>query len=459
MTGGKHIVIGVTGGIAAYKAVYLVRLLQQSGAEVRVTMTETATRFVGIETFAALTRHDVPVRIFPENPNAVSQNWTQHIQWAEWADLMVVAPCTANTLAKIVHGFSDSMLTATILASRCPVLLCPTMDGEMYQAASTRANLDKACELGFHLLSPDHGYLASGLHGTGRLPEPDVIMDRITDLLAGPKAPSQPGHHKTEKSDGSERPETGSQTRDNASAQPETGIAQSARDSHAVPEQKDPGASGLQNQLAGKQVLVTCGATREFLDPVRFFSNPSTGKMGMAMAEAAAAFGARVTLLHAESVNTSALSDTINKISFNTTDDLFRNVKARADADVIIMTAAVSDFRPAKTHTGKVKKDKTELQITLERTPDILQWLGDHSKKEQVLIGFAMETEDLVARAREKRLRKGADWIVANDLTSGDSGFAVDTNRVILVGTHDETTYNGPKSDVARSVLRHIFVS
>lgn len=412
MMRGKHIVIGVTGGIAAYKAVYLVRQLQESGAEVRVTMTDAATRFVSGNTFAALTRHDVPVHIFPDNPSGISENWTQHIHWAEWADLIVIAPCTANSLAKIVHGFSDSMVTTTVLAARCPILICPTMDGEMYRAPSTQYNLRKAEELGYHLLTPDQGYLASGMEGVGRLPETDVIIDRMMQIV-------------------------------------EVAPSRRSTDENVTPT--------LRDVLSGKKMLITCGPTREYLDPVRFLSNPSTGKMGMAMAVAAAAHGAEVTLLHSDSVSTTALSPSIRKLAFTTSEDLFRQVKTHADSDIIIMTAAVSDFRPARTHSQKVKKEKAELSVALERTPDILQWLGEHREKDQVLIGFAMETSDLLQQAREKRVRKGADWIVANDLSSEGSGFAFDTNQVVLVGVHSEVHFEGTKYDVSRNILHHIF--
>ncbi|MBP3191046.1 bifunctional phosphopantothenoylcysteine decarboxylase/phosphopantothenate--cysteine ligase CoaBC [Natronogracilivirga saccharolytica] len=404
MISGKNIVIGVTGGIAAYKAVYLVRELQEAGAEVRVTMTAAAARFVGGDTFAAITRHDVPVHIFPEDPSQISENWTRHIHWAEWADMLVIAPCTANSLAKIVHGFSDSMLTATVLAARCPILICPTMDGEMYRSPATRSNLEKAGDMGFHLLEPDSGYLASGMQGIGRLPEPDRIIGRMEEILSD---------HITEPS----------------------------------------------RFLEGKHVLVTCGATREHLDPVRFLSNPSTGKMGLAMAAAARSCGARVTLLHAGSVDTGGVDATITRHAFSSTDELFRQVKAHADADIVIMTAAVSDFRPAQKHEHKVSKDSAELSITLERTPDILQWLGENRKKGQILIGFAMETRDLVPRSREKRIRKKADWIVGNDLTMDGSGFAVDTNNVVLVGEHMEKSLSGSKKSVARQLLQQIFES
>ncbi len=439
MMRGKHIVIGVTGGIAAYKAVYLVRQLQKTGAEVRVTMTPAATRFVGRETFAALTRHDVPVAIFPEKADDISESWTRHIQWAEWADLVVIAPCTANTLAKIVHGLSDSLLTTTVLAARCPVLICPAMDGEMYQAPSTRANLKKAGEFGYHLLSPEHGYLASGQEGYGRMPEPDRIIEEMHHLLASSSISS---------------PATESSSTESSSTEP-TSTQSSSTGSR--PDKKTD--QKVENKLVNKKVLVTCGATREFLDSVRFLSNPSTGKMGIAMAGAAASFGAGVTLLHAASINTDDLPLSIQTSSFVSTEDLFQLVQSHSDADIIIMTAAVSDFRPVEMHRGKVKKEEAELQLSLERTPDILQWLGDRRTGEQVLIGFAMETEDLAKRAREKRMIKKADWIVANELNAEDSGFAIDTNRVLLVGAHSEVPFNGSKSDVARDILRHIFVS
>lgn len=412
MMRGKHIVIGVSGGIAAYKAVYLVRQLQEAGAVVRVTMTESATRFVGRNTFTALTRHDVPVHVFPENSSGISTNWTQHIHWGEWADMMVIAPCTANTMARIVHGLSDSMLTSTVLAARCPVLICPTMDGEMYMAPSTRYNLKKAEELGYHLLTPDRGYLASGMEGVGRLPETGTIIDRMIRILEVTPSRCVP--------DGTKTPT-------------------------------------LREVLTGKSVLVTCGPTREYLDPVRFLSNPSTGKMGMAMAAAAKTHGARVTLLHSDSVNTTALSPSIHKLRFTTAEDLLRQVKAHAGSDIVIMTAAVSDFRPVHTHTQKVKKEDADLNVKMERTPDILTWLGEHRGDGQILIGFAMETSDLLQQAREKRIRKGADWIVANELAREGSGFAFDTNEVVLIGTHSEVPFQGTKYDVARNILHHIF--
>ncbi len=448
MMRGKHIVIGVTGGIAAYKSVYLVRLLQEAGADVRVIMTAAATRFVGTETFAALTRHDVAVDIFPKSGDEISRNWTRHIQWGEWADLLVVAPCTANTLGRIVHGITDDMLTATILAARCPVLLCPTMDGEMYKAPSTRANLQKAADFGFHLMAPGAGYLASGLEGPGRLPEPVEIRDKIVELLETGVKPSRssadtdkPANDNQDSMVGGSEDSPAGETKDNTVG----GILNSAA--------SDSGTGPLLN----RKVLVTAGATREYLDPVRFLSNPSTGKMGCAMAQAAHDMGATVILLHAAAVDLSRLSASIDTLTFESAEDLFEKVKKHSGADVVIMTAAVSDFRPASRSEHKVKKEEAPDSLTLERTPDILQWLGKNRRAGQVLIGFAMETQNLEERAREKLLKKNADWIVANNLREEDAGFAVDTNRILLIGPETSHHVEGSKKSVAEAVLRAVF--
>lgn len=396
MLSGKRIILGVTGGIAAYKAAFLLRAFQKDGAEVRVTMTPDATRFVGIETFASLSKYDVAIDIFPDNQSG-SDSWTQHITWGEWADLFVIAPCTANTLGKIAYGFSDNMLTATVLAARCPLLICPTMDGEMYQAPAVQKNLKTVQDFGYHILEPEEGYLASGLEGKGRLPEIDAILEKCSEILQ-------------KKSEG---------------------------------------------PLSGKKVVVTAGPTREHIDPVRFISNPSSGKMGFAMAEAAQKLGADVTLIHGP-VNLSKPNG-INTIEIKSTAELFEEVQNHADADVVIMAAAVSDFRPKKYHDQKVKKDNSESNIELERTQDILAWLGDHKKNGQILIGFAMETENLIENATKKLKAKNSDWIVANSLNDQDSGFAVDTNKVHVFGKDQSFEFEGSKKAIARQILDVVF--
>jgi phosphopantothenoylcysteine decarboxylase / phosphopantothenate---cysteine ligase len=401
MLQGKRIILGVTGGIAAYKAVFLLRELQKRGADVRVTMTASATRFVGVETFAAISRHDVAVEVFSGGDLSASGHWTRHIEWGEWADLFVIAPCTANTLARLVHGFSDNMLTSVAMAARCPILICPTMDGGMYRSPANRANISKAQELGFHLLEPDTGYLASGLDDKGRLPEAAVIIAKIESLLDGD-------------------------------------------------------ATG---PLAGRHVVVTAGPTREFLDPVRFISNPSSGKMGIAMANAAKELGARVTLIHGPV--SAPLPDGVTAVAVTSAADLFGAVKKQKDADVFIMAAAVSDFAPAGRHDQKVKKEVAEPTIPLKPTPDTLQWLGENRKPGQILIGFAMETENLIENATSKLRRKNCDWIIANSIMDEGSGFAHDTNTVWLIGASREpatgTRIEGTKPEVARKALRTIF--
>jgi phosphopantothenoylcysteine decarboxylase / phosphopantothenate---cysteine ligase len=398
MLSGKRIILGVTGGIAAYKAVYLLREFQKAGAEIRVTMTPSATRFVGSETFAALSRNEVAVEVF--NDSEPGKNWTKHIHWGEWADLFVIAPCTANTLSKIVHGQSDNMLSSTLLAARCPVLICPTMDGEMYESPAVSKNLKEVREMGYYVLEPDEGYLASGLEAIGRLPEPDAILKRSAQIIK---------EHR------------------------------------------------IQGPLTGKKVVVTAGPTREYIDPVRFISNPSSGKMGIAMADAARALGADVTLLHGPI--TEKIPDRIQTEPFISADDLFELMKDHQDADIVIKSAAVSDFKPTSQLDQKEKKDQAEMRIELERNPDILSWLGQHKKKGQVLIGFAMETENLIENARAKLEKKNLDWICANSLSEKGSGFASDTNTIHLIGHERQLEFTGSKTEIASQILQEIFGS
>ncbi len=415
MLSGKHILLGVTGGIAAYKAAYLVRALQKKGALVRVIMTPAATRFIGEETFSALTGHEVGVHTFVQDDahktsttgNGSSEDgtseqvhnpWTRHIQWGEWADLFVIAPCTANTIAKITHGNSDNLLTAAVLASRAPLLICPTMDGEMMNAPATAHNLKLLKSRGFHLLEPEEGYLASGLTGKGRLPEPDDIVAHIETLLDAKKGP-----------------------------------------------------------LYGKKVVVTAGPTREHIDPVRFISNPSSGKMGLAMAKAAHRLGGLVHLVHGPI--SLSIPEGIHRYGVISAQDMFEQVKALHPADIFIKAAAVSDFRPTTTHNHKVKKTHKESHISLAPTPDILKWIGEHKNPHTISIGFAMETTDLLEHARAKRTKKNADWIVANYIGTQQQGFASDYNKVTLVGDGVEESFEGPKDDLAMSLLRSIFLS
>lgn len=394
MISGKRIILGVTGGIAAYKAAFLLREFQKAGAEVRVTMTPSATRFVGLETFASLSGHQVAVDIFPEN--ADSQDWTRHIHWGEWADLFVIAPCTANTLAKIANGISDNMLTSTVLAARCPILICPTMDGKMYESPGVSENLGKVKEHGYHTLEPESGYLASGLEGKGRLPEMAQILDKASEIIGS-----------------------------------------------------------ISGALESKKVVVTAGPTREHVDPVRFISNPSSGKMGVAMAKAARSLGADVTLIHGPL--SIPKPDNLHAVGITSTADLFKAVQLYKDADVIIMAAAVSDFTPTEVFDHKVKKSSAENEIKLKQTQDILAWLGAQKPSHQTLIGFAMETENLLKNAAAKREKKNADFIIANSLNGEDTGFESDTNSVQLLGQDLQQKFQGTKKDIAIEILNTIF--
>lgn len=394
MLSGKRIILGVTGGIAAYKAVFLLREFQKAGAEVRVTLTPSATCFVGLETFASLSGHEVAVEIFPEDHDADS--WTRHIHWGEWADLFVIAPCTANTIAKISGGISDNMLTSTVLAARCPILVCPTMDGVMYESPAVAENLKKLEGFGYHILEPETGFLASGLEGKGRLPEIDAILEKSSEIIGS-----------------------------------------------------------VEGLLKGKKVLVTAGPTREHIDPVRFISNPSSGKMGFSMAEAAQRMGAEVKLIHGP-VNI-PVPDGIRSEEILSAEDLFKAVQKNADYDIVIMSAAVSDFTPTKVHNQKVKKETGENAIELRKTTDILSWLGENKKTNQQLIGFAMETENLLENAEHKLKKKNADWIIANSLSDKGAGFQVDTNHVHVIGKEGKKEISGPKSEIAHQILWYIF--
>jgi len=394
MLSGKRIVLGITGGIAAYKAAELLRIFQKQGAEVRVTMTPSATRFVGSNTLSSLSGTAVATEIFPGNNS--SDDWTRHIQWGEWADLFVIAPCTANTMSKIAHGVSDNMLTATVLAARCPILICPTMDGEMYEAPSTQRNLSIIREFGYHILEPESGYLASGLEGKGRLPEYESIINEVGRILS----------------------------------------------------QHDP-------ILKDKRVLVTAGPTREHIDPVRFISNPSSGKMGFAMAEAARDLGGLVHLVHGPVQL--PVPHSVSSQSVISASELFEAVKDRHSYDVIIMTAAVADFTPANSHDNKVKKQDGTPNIELVPTTDILAWLGENRTEKQVLIGFAMETQDLEEHAKEKRKRKNIDYIIGNQLDESAAVFGSDDNKVLLIDQNETVSMSGTKKELALHILTHIF--
>jgi phosphopantothenoylcysteine decarboxylase / phosphopantothenate---cysteine ligase len=367
---GKHILVGVTGSIAAYKSALLVRELIKAGAEVRVVMTPSACEFITPLTLATLSQSDVVLDMFP----ADRSKGTWHIHLALWADLMIIAPASANTIAKIAHGMADNALTSLVLALRCPLIVAPAMDTDMYVHIATRENLDILRRRGADIVDPDAGELASGLSGPGRLPETGVLMQAVSRRLV------------------------------------------------------------RATDLDGRTVLVTAGPTYEAIDPVRFIGNRSSGKMGYAVAAAAAARGARVILIsgpvHLET------PEGTERIDVESAEEMYAATMAHArNADICVLTAAVADFRPAAPAEQKIKKDadnETGFDLPLVRTPDILQALGELGGS--VLVGFALETANEKENARKKLIGKNADLIVLNNPRTEGAGFGSDTNVVTLFG-------------------------
>lgn len=370
----KNIVLGVSGGIAAYKSVELLRLLQKRGARVGVVMTENAKRFVGPTTFEALSGQPVCSDLFQDKGDGS----IAHIQWAEQADAVVIAPATANIIAKMAHGIADDALSTFLLAVTAPVIVCPAMNTHMYDNQATRRNLEILRADGRHIVDPAVGELACGTSGAGRLPECETIIDRIAHFLT-PK------------------------------------------------------------DMTGMHVLVTAGPTREPIDPVRFISNPSTGKMGYAIARAAEYRGAVVTLVAGPTVLEDPPGVTVIRIE--TALEMAQAVFERMDAaNIIIKSAAVSDYRPAETAPHKIKKGVEHMTLALEKNTDILFELG-RRKNNQVLVGFAAETQSLAENALAKLAAKNLDMIVGNLVNQPGTGFGTDTNRVTFFfrdGTREE---------------------
>jgi phosphopantothenoylcysteine decarboxylase/phosphopantothenate--cysteine ligase len=364
---GRRILLGVTGSIAAYKAVELLRELAKRGAEVQVVMTEAATKFVAPLTFETLSRQPVLLDMF----TLAYGSHIGHIEATARADLFVIAPATARTIARLALGLADDFLSCIYLASRCPILVAPAMDSDMYQHVAIQENLGRLRDRGVHIVGPASGELASGLVGPGRLVEPPEIVEAIERLLA------------------------------------------TARD------------------LADEVMLVTAGPTREPLDPVRYLSNRSSGKMGYAIAEAAAARGARVILVSGPTALPPPQG--VDVIHVETAQQMHDAVLAKLTAaTVVIKAAAVSDFRPKQVAPRKIKKDEAVREVTLESTPDILAEVGKR-KGRRILVGFAAETEDLVENARQKLQRKHLDLMVANDVSQPGAGFDADTNAVKIL--------------------------
>ena len=361
---GKKIVVGVTGGIAAYKAVEVVSRLRKAGSEVHVMMTKEATEFVTELTFREISGQPVAQDMWAK----VQQYNVEHIALANLADLMLIVPATANVLAKAATGIADDLVTTTILATKAPLFFAPAMNTGMYENPATRHNLSLLKDRGVHIIEPATGHLACGIEGKGRLPEPAAIVEEVLAFFAEAKS------------------------------------------------------------LQGKRVLVTAGGTEEALDPVRFLGNRSTGRMGYAIAEAAARRGAEVVLVTGPT--SLSVPAGVRAVKVRSARDMEQAVLAEYDnTDVVIKAAAVADYRPKETVAQKIKKSDGELTLTLVRNPDILYELGQR-KKHQLLVGFAAETNDLATYAKRKLEKKNLDFIVANDVSAKDAGFGTATNRV-----------------------------
>jgi len=361
----KNIILGVTGGIAAYKSIELLRILQKNDAFVKVVMTNNAKKFIGSVTFESLTKNKVLCDLFDDS-EAYSIN---HIKWSDEADIVVVAPATANIIAKIAHGIADDALSTFLLACNCQIIICPSMNVKMYESQAVINNLNILKQRGFIICNPDSGHLACGTSGPGRLPEPKYIADRVMSCFS----------------------------------------------------KKD---------LSGKKVLITAGPTLEHIDPVRFISNPSTGKMGYAIAKIAEYRGADVTLI---SGPTNILPpNNTNTIRIKTASEMADQVfKHFNNSDIVIKAAAVADYRIANPASQKIKKNSDDLVLTFTKNMDILKELGK-KKKNQFLVGFAAETQKIEQYALKKLNEKNLDIIVANQIGFEKSGFGTDTNKVTL---------------------------
>lgn len=391
----KTVILGVSGGIAAYKSASLASMLVKAGAKVHVLMTEHACKFIHPITFETLTGNKAIVDTFDRN----FQYSVEHVELAKKADVFIIAPATANVIAKVAHGLADDMLTTTFLASKCPKIIAPAMNTAMLENPITQENLLTLEKYGMEIINPAEGYLACGDTGAGKLPDPEVLFQFIEKTI------------------------------------------------------------GKEKDMLGKRVLITAGATRESIDPVRFITNHSSGKMGFSLAKECMLRGAKVTLIKAFTTATPPMF--VDVIQVNSAEEMFQTVKAIAkEQDIIIKAAAVSDYTPAQVSDEKVKKKDGELTIEMKRTEDILRYLGEHKEKGQFLCGFSMETEHVIENSKAKLIKKKADMIVANNLKDSGAGFGTDTNLVTLITADgaEELELMG-KDQVATAILDKILSS
>lgn len=394
MLNGKKIILAVTGSIAAYKATFIIRNLIKSGVSVKVIMTEASCSFITPLTLSTLSKNPVLID-FTKKGN--TGEWNNHVELGLWADAFLVAPATANTLAKMVTGHADSFLLATYLSAKCPVFIAPAMDLDMFKHGSTKDNLETLSKRGDSVIYPERGELASGLVGEGRLAEPENIVAYLAQYFKA----SQP--------------------------------------------------------LFGKKVLISAGPTHEAIDPVRFIGNHSSGKMGFALAEKAGSLGADVTLV----AGPVALEtpEGVTRINITSASDLFEVCKANyKEQDIIIMAAAVADYTPKVFSNAKIKKKNSEWTIELKKTQDVLKWIGENKLSNQFLVGFALETNDELENAQKKLVKKNLDFIVLNSLQNKGAGFKHNTNQITIVTKQNKIIDFELKSkdDVAEDILKQI---
>ena len=392
MLKGKTVLLGVTGSIAAYKIANLASMLVKLHCNVHVIMTQNATNFIHPITFETLTNNRCIVDTFDRN----FQYNVEHVALAKQADVVMIAPASANVIAKLAHGLADDMLTTTVLACTCKKIVSPAMNTQMYNNQITQDNIQKLRDYDFEVIDPACGFLACRDTGAGKMPEPEVLLDYILKEIA------------------------------------------------------------FEKDMAGLNVLVTAGPTQEAIDPVRYITNHSTGKMGYAIANCAMLRGANVTLVTGPT--NMKKPPFVNVVEIKSAQDMFDAVTSRAnEQDIIIKAAAVADYRPANVSSEKVKKSDDELTIELERTQDILKHLGENKKKHQFLCGFSMETQNMLENSRAKLTKKNLDMIVANNLKVSGAGFGTDTNIVTLITKGKETELTiMSKDDVAKCILDEI---
>lgn len=395
MLNGKNVLLGITGGIAAYKTTFLVRLFIKAGANVKVILTDSASSFVSPLTLATLAKNPVVLDFVKTEENTV--DWNHHVEMGLWADLMLIAPATANTMSKMATGNCDNILMATYLSAKCPVFVAPAMDLDMYKHPSTKKSLEELTSFGNVIIPATSGELASGLHGEGRMAEPEDIVNFIKNQLS----------------------------------------------------------KGL--PLSGKKVLITAGPTYEAIDPVRFIGNHSSGLMGFELAKTAAGLGAEVYLVSGPT-NLSVTHDLIKVVNVVSADDMYHSAQMYYDAsDIVICAAAVADYRPKTIAEQKIKKSEENFTIELVKNKDILKTFGDH-KKHQFLVGFALETENEIENAKGKLKRKNLDAIVLNSMRDKGAGFGGVTNKISFIDTNSNiTTFElKTKAEVAVDIFNEI---